>query len=168
MAYTVQAVTTVDLEVLRRLFDECESNLDEGTYPFASGLTSGEKFSVLAQDFQHYAEEHLVVEVRKDGYEVAAITGKAEGDNCKLILMLAGRDLEASRAYLYDPDFAQALAGFFRNSGFASTTKKLTKDKPMSTYNNTIWPTAGCASLTGEEDSVDAVGNTYESWRSVL
>ena len=168
MTYLVEQKTSITPAILRRLFDGCESALDEGTYPFPSGLTSSEKFYIMSQDFEHYAREHCAYTIKKSGYIVAAICGKNNGTVFQHQLFLAGQDKTGSRAYLYDAAFALSIAEFHRDRGDTATKKSLMAERSMVGYHKTIWQDADCTELTDNGDSFDLKGNALSNWTSTL
>ena len=110
----------------------------------------------------------MVYLISYNSYVVAAICGTREGTTFQHVLMLAGRDPNGSRAYLYDPDFALSIANYHRSQGDTKTTKSLMAGASMVGYHEQIWPNAGCTSLTHEDDSTDLEGNQLSNWTSIL
>jgi|TARA_R110001592_G_scaffold107205_2_gene300298 hypothetical protein len=123
MSYTIQRVTSIDLAVLRRIFDDCETKTEEN-YTALQGKTSDEKFSIVSKAAQAWATQGMCLSCSKDGTVVFMSWGQITGTNWKIINFLAGKDSAGSRAYLYDTDWLVAMRDFHLTMSSVYTTQE--------------------------------------------
>lgn len=123
MSYTIQRVTSIDLAVLRRIFDDCETKTEEN-YTALQGKTSDEKFSIVSKAAQAWATQGMCLSCSKDSTVVFMSWGQITGTNWKIINFLAGKDSAGSRAYLYDTDWLLAMQSFHLSMASVYTTQE--------------------------------------------
>ncbi len=111
MAYSIQRITTIDSTVLRRLFDDCGTKVEEN-YTDLAGKTPDEQFAILLYNAETWATKGMCLECSKDGTVVFVAWGMVENMNWKLNNFLAGRDASGSRSFLYDTEWLVAMQNF--------------------------------------------------------
>jgi hypothetical protein len=171
MAYSIQRITTIDSNVLRRLFNHCEAKATDN-YTDLDGKTSDEKFEVLlgaANQWSHNANKGMCLECSKDGFVVFMSWGPLIDQNWKVINFLAGRDYGGSRSYLYDTDWLIAMRDFHLTMTDVYTSHEVihTPDKSAKTHFDAMINTANSDARFNHNVSNDETVDTNFKSRKI-
>jgi hypothetical protein len=135
MSYTVKRIATIDPVTFRRIFNDCESRLEEN-FAVLQGKSSDEKYNYLLEAAQAWAKIGMCLECSKDGLPVFISYGELDGTNWKIMNFLAGRDASGSRSYLYDSGWLVAMRDFHLTMSSVYTTQEhiMTPDSSAKTF----------------------------------
>ena len=143
MAYVAARVTSLSDSDRDRLIDDSLEKIDSGsTFPFEAGLTTEQKKNVFRNYIQIWLADvrGYAFGISKDGLLVSLFIGEIDGDSFKSTYAFFGKDATASRAYLYDDDWHNALKNFLtsQNSVFTYFETINKENSPLANYNQAI------------------------------
>ena len=167
MAYTAARVTTISDTDRDRLIDDSLEKIDAGaTFPFEPGLTTDQKKSLFVDYIRIWLEDHrgYAFGISKDDLLVSLFIGEIDGDSFKSTYAFFGKDATASRAYLYDDDWHNALKNFLASQSavftYFETINK--ENSPLASYNQAVID-AGKYTLTIDENTKTSANDfTYD------
>ena len=167
MSFVAARVTSLSDSDKDRLIDDSLEKIDTGeTFPFPTGLTTEQKKTT----FKKYIQAHLLDSegyafgISKNGTLVSLFIGKIDGDTFKSTYAFFGKDATASRAYLYDNDWHNALKNFLasQSSVFTYFETINRENSPLADYNQAVID-AGKYTLTIDEDTKTSANEfTYD------
>ena len=168
MAYSIQRITTIDSNVLRRLFDDCEAKATDN-FSDLDGKSSDEKFEVLLNAAKTWTSTGMCLECSKDGTVVFMNWGPLIDKNWKVINFLAGKDATGSRSFLYDTDWMVAMRDFHLTMTDVYTSLEVihTPDKSAKTNFDTMIDTANSDSRFNHNVSNDETVDTNFKSRTI-
>lgn len=143
MTYTATRVTTISDTDRDRLIEDSLEKIDAGsTFPFKAGLTTEQKKDVFKNYIQIWLDDArgYAFGISKDGLLVSLFIGEIDGDSFKSTYAFFGKDSSASRAYLYDDDWHNALKNFLASQSavftYFETINK--ENSPLAAYNQAV------------------------------
>ena len=167
MAFIAARVTTISDTDRDRLIEDSLEKIDAGTtFPFEAGLTTEQKKDVFKNYIQIWLADAngYAFGISKDGLLVSLFIGHVDDDSFKSTYAFFGKDATASRAYLYDDDWHNALKSFLASQSavftYFETINK--ENSPLASYNQAIID-AGKYTLTINENTKENANDfTYD------
>lgn len=169
MAYSVNRITTIDLTVLRGLFDACEDKVIENYTELASYSSSDDRFIILSKNMRAWAANGMCLECRKDDTVVFVSCGELKDSHWKVMYFLAGPDASGSRSFLYDTDWLIAMRDFHLTMTDVYTSHEVihTPDKSAKTHFDAMINTANSDARFNHNVSDDKTVDTDFKSRTI-
>jgi len=167
MAFIAARVTNISDADKDRLIEDSLEKIDAGaTFPFEAGLTTDQKKSLFVDYIQVWLADAngYAFAISKDGLLVSLFIGHVDDDSFKSTYAFFGKDSSASRAYLYDDDWHNALKNFLASQSsvftYFETINK--ENSPLAAYNQAVID-AGKYTLTIAESTKENANDfTYD------
>ena len=165
MSYTASRLTSITETDRSRLIEDTLEKINAGdTFPFDAGATEQQKKDIFVKWINSYLVDQYAFGISKDGLLVSLFVGKIEGDTFYSLYAFFGKDATASRAYLYDDDWHNALKNFLASQSavftYFETINK--ENSPLASYNQAVID-AGKYTLTIEENTKTSANDfTYD------
>lgn len=171
MAFTAARVTSLSDTDRDRLINDSLEKIDSGnTFPFEAGLSTEQKKAIFVSYIQTWLSDTRGYSfgISKDGLLVSLFVGHIDGSSFKSTYAFFGKDVGASRAYLYDNDWHNTLKSFLQSqtSLFTNFETINIENSPLAAYNQAVID-AGKYTLNIEENVKETTDEvTYDKRRT--